>query len=181
MSLKKSSPNLVLIIVMLASFVTPFTISAINVSLPSIAKELNLDAVMINWVQLSFLITAAVLLVPLGKISDVFGRKKVMLLGLAIVGFAGLWCAFAFNGVSLLVGRIVQAVGSAMLMVAGFAILTSVFPVKQRGKAIGLNVAAVYLGLSLGPLGGGVLAEFISWRSLFVVTLPLAFIAFIEL
>lgn len=167
------NPNTVLLIAVLASFSTPFMLSAINIALPAMAPELGLDAITLGWVSLSFLLASAALLVPMGRAADLFGRKKVFTAGFVIFTAASLLCGLAASAPQLLAARVLQGVGSSMIFGTSVAILTSVFPPEKRGKAIGWVSAAVYTGLSLGPPLGGLLVQHLSWRAIFLVNVPL--------
>ena len=153
----------------MASFLAPFSGAATNVALPSIAREFSLDAVSLSWVGMTYLLAAAVCLVPFGRLADIHGRRRVFLAGVLVYTAASLVCALAPSGAVLLAARVVQGVGGAAIFGTNVAILTSVLPPGRRGAALGLNVASVYLGLSLGPPLGGVLTEHAGWRSLFVL------------
>lgn len=162
-----SEQRAALVVAVLASFLTPFMGSAINVALPAIAGEFHLGAVALSWVTQVFFLTAAVFLLPFGKLADRYGRKRIFLYGIAIYTGTSLLLAMAFSEASLLVLRALQGAGSAMIFGTGMAIVTSVTPPAERGRALGLNVAAVYLGLSLGPFLGGFLTHHLGWRSIF--------------
>jgi EmrB/QacA subfamily drug resistance transporter len=158
---------------MVAGFLTPFMGSSINVALPQIGKEFSMGAAGLGWVAQSFLLASAMLLVPAGRLADIYGRKKIFLLGMAVLTLGTTLCALAPSEAWLIVFRVLQGLGGAMAFGTSMAIVTSVFPPGERGRAIGMNVAAVYLGLSLGPVVGGVLTEHFGWRSLFAVIVPL--------
>lgn len=166
-------PNTVLLIAVLASFSTPFMLSSINIALPAMAPELGLDAIAMGWVSLSFLLASASLLVPMGRAADLFGRKKIFTLGFIIFTAASLLCGLAVTQGQLLAARVLQGIGSSMIFGTSVAILTSVFPPEKRGKAIGWVSAAVYTGLSLGPPLGGLMVEYLSWRAIFLVNVPI--------
>jgi EmrB/QacA subfamily drug resistance transporter len=165
-----------LIAVSLASFLTPFMDSATNVALPSISQDLAMDAVSLSWIRTAYLLAAVMFLVPFGKIADIYGRKKIFAIGAAIFILAALLTGLSTSGAMLIAARVVQGIGSAMIFGTGVAILTSVFPPGERGRVLGINVAAVYLGLSLGPTIGGFLIEGLGWRSIFFLTVMLGFI-----
>jgi EmrB/QacA subfamily drug resistance transporter len=157
----------------LSSFLTPFMVSSVNVALPSIEKEFKIDAVMLSWVATAYLLAAAISLVPFGKLGDIHGRKKVFSLGISLFTAASLCSAFSSSALMLIFFRMLQGMGSAMIFTTGMAIITSVFPPGERGRAIGINVAAVYIGLSCGPYFGGILTQHFTWRSIFYFTVPL--------
>jgi len=170
---KGVSKGSVLLIATLSSLLTPFMGSAVNIALPSIAREFGIDAVVLSWIATSYLLASAVSLVPFGRLSDIYGRKKIFTYGITVFTIASFLSAFSTSGFMLIAFRVIQGVGSAMIFATGIAILTSVFPSHERGKALGINVAAVYVGLSLGPFLGGLLTQQLTWRSVFLVTVPL--------
>jgi len=162
-----------LLVAALASFLTPFMGAATNVALPSIGREFAMDAPMLGWVPTAYLVAAAVFLVPFGRIADIHGRKRVFTWGIFAFTAASLLCSVSPSASFLIGARLLQGVGGAMMFGTNVAILTSVFPAEKRGAALGVNVAAVYLGLSLGPFLGGLLTESFGWRSLFQVNVVL--------
>ncbi|MGD2098901.1 MAG: MFS transporter [Desulfobacterales bacterium] len=161
-----------LTIASMSSFITPFMISSINIALPAIGKEFKTNAVVLSWVATSYLLAAAVSLVPFGKLADIYGRKKIFMLGMGLFTLTSLLSAVANSAPMLITFRIFQGAGSAMVFATGIAILSSVYPVKERGKVLGIAVAAVYIGLSCGPFFGGFITQHLSWRSLFLIIIP---------
>ena len=159
------------------SFLTPFMSSAVNIALPAIGERFGLDAVWLPWVTLSFSLAGAVFLVPFGKLADIYGRKRIFAIGTLLFTLSTLLVGISTSAAMLLAFRVGQGLGSAMIFGTGVAILTSVYEPGERGRALGLNVAAVYLGLSLGPFLGGLLTEQLGWRSVFLVTVPLGLAA----
>lgn len=166
----------VLYVATASSFLTPFMGSATNVALPAIQKEFHLDAILLTWVATAYLLSCAVFLIPFGKIADIHGRKKVFVAGIAVFTLSSCLTAASFNPWMLLASRVLQGLGSAMNFATGMAIITSVFPPQERGRAIGITVAAVYIGLSAGPFVGGLLTDYFTWRSVFAVTIPLGLV-----
>ena len=160
----------------LGSFLTPFMGSSITIALPSIGSELAMDAISLGWVATAYLLAAAMFLVPFGRIADIYGRKRIFTYGILTYTVASMLSAIAPSAAVLIASRVLQGIGGAMIFSTGVAILTSVFPAEERGKALGINVAAVYLGLSLGPFLGGLLTEHFGWRSIFVLNVPLGLI-----
>ncbi|OGS57038.1 MAG: MFS transporter [Euryarchaeota archaeon RBG_19FT_COMBO_56_21] len=163
-------------VAVLSSFVTPFMASSINVAILSIGPEFSMDAVLLSWVATSYLLSSAAFLVPFGRIADIKGRKKVFLYGSFVMAVASLLCAFAFDEWSLIAFRVVQGIGGAMIFGTSVAILSSVYPPNERGKALGTAVSAVYVGLSAGPFLGGFMTEYLGWRSLFLLIVPLSLV-----
>jgi EmrB/QacA subfamily drug resistance transporter len=170
------SKKVVLLVATMASFLTPFMGSCVNIALPSIGKEFAMNAVLLSWVATSYLLAAAVFLVPFGRIADIYGRKRVFTYGMWIFTFSSLLSAISTSAIVLISFRVLQGIGSAMIFGTGVAILSSVFPLRERGGALGINVAAVYLGVSLGPLLGGFLTQQFGWRSIFLANVPLGLI-----
>ncbi len=162
-----------LLIATLASFLTPFMVSSINIALPAMGKEFQMSAVLMSWVPASYVLSAAMFLVPFGRFADIHGRKRVFAWGMWIFSLSSLMLAFSPSAMALITLRVVQGFGSAMIFGTGMAILTSVYPAAERGRMLGINVAAVYLGLSLGPVLGGFLTYRFGWRSIFLVNVPL--------
>lgn len=162
----------VLLVSTLSSLLVPFISSSINIALPAITDELRMSAVVMGWVPTAFLLSAAVFLVPLGKVADMYGRKRLFLCGMVILTASSLLAAMAGSAWLLVVSRVIQGIGAAMIWGTSVAILTSVYPEGERGFALGITIAAVYVGLSLGPFVGGFLTEQVGWRSIFVVNIP---------
>ena len=162
-----------LIIASTSAFLTPFMISSINIALPAIGKEFETDAVMLSWVATSYLLAAAVCLVSLGKLADIYGRKKIFLIGQILISVTSLLAAISNSVPMLIVFRVFQGAGGAMVFATGLAILTSVYPPQERGKVLGIAVAAVYIGLSCGPFFGGWLTQQFSWRAIFIANIPI--------
>jgi EmrB/QacA subfamily drug resistance transporter len=161
--------NVALLVTTMGAFLAPFMSSSINIALPAIGKEFAMNAVLLGWVATSYLLAAAIFLIPFGKIADMYGRKKIFTYGMGVYTVSSFLSAVAPSAMLLIGFRIFQGLGSAMIFGTGIAILTSVFPAEERGKAIGINVAATYSGLSVGPVLGGVLTQHFGWHSIFLV------------
>ena len=155
------------------AFMTPLDASIVAVALPRMGPLLNLSLAASLWVQAAYLLSIAVLLIPLGRLADQRGRVRFYLAGIAIFTVASLAAALSWNAPSLILSRILQGVGGALLNATSAAIVTSVFPAQERGRALGINVMAVYLGLSVGPPLGGVLVDHFGWPWIFLVNLPI--------
>ena len=168
-----NSRTAALVAATIASLLTAFSGSSVSIALPNIGSAFSMDAILLSWVATSFLLAAAMFLVPVGRFADIHGRKKVFTAGTAVFTLASLLAGLAPSATVLIAARILQGMGGSMISGTGVAILTSVFPAQERGRVLGINVAAVYLGLSLGPSIGGVLTQQLGWRSVFLVTVPL--------
>lgn len=169
--------NSTLLVASVASFLTPFMGSAVNIALPSIGAEFSADAITLSWVATAYLLAVAIFLIPFGRLADIHGRKKIFLFGIILFSLASLFSGLSTSINMLIIFRVLQAVGSAMIFSTSVAIITSVFPPKERGRAMGIAVSAVYLGLSLGPFVGGLLTHQLGWRSIFFSVVPLGLIA----
>ena len=169
----KLSKNVILAIAVMTSFLTPFMGSSINIALPAIGEEFSMDAISMSWVVSIYLLSSAVFLLPIGRVADIYGRKKILLLGIISFTVFSFLLAITTSSVLLIILRALQGIGSAMIFVTGVAILTSAFPARERGRVLGINVTSVYLGLSLGPFLGGILTQSLGWRSIFWVNVPL--------
>lgn len=162
--------GIVLLVVCLVSFITALMGSSTNIALPTIGHEFGADAVTLSWIVTAFLLAVAMVLVPMGKLADTHGRRKVFQLGSIAWVVTSLLCALATSATMLIVFRVLQGIASAMLASTSMAIVTSVYPPRERGRAVGTATAAVYVGLSVGPFVGGVLTQQLGWRSMFYLT-----------
>jgi EmrB/QacA subfamily drug resistance transporter len=141
----------------------------VNIALPSIGKAFSMDAILLSWVTTVYLLASAMFFIPFGKIADIYGRKKIFTYGILtfILGSAG--SAVSNSAGMLICFRILQGTGASAVYPIGAAILTSTFPARELGKVLGINGVAVYLGFSSGPFFGGLLTQYLGWRSIFLV------------
>jgi EmrB/QacA subfamily drug resistance transporter len=172
--------HMILFMCVLTSFLNPFTGASINIALPQISKEFSLQAVSMGWISMSFLLSSAIFLLPMGKLADIKGRKRIFLLGNVIFTLSAVLSALSQSGTMLIIFRALMGIGAAMFFGTSMAILTSVFPANERGKVLGINVSAVYLGLSLAPVLGGFLTHTLGWRSLFWIIVPVGLVIIIS-
>jgi EmrB/QacA subfamily drug resistance transporter len=156
-----------------AVFLTPFAATSINIALPAIGRDLAMNAILLSWVPTAYLLSAAMFLLPCGRIADIYGRKKVFFYGIAVFTLGALLSGLAQSPRGLILFRILQGFGSSMIFGTAVAIVTSIFDEGERGKALGISVASVYLGQALGPFIGGFLTEHLGWRSIFLAIVPL--------
>jgi EmrB/QacA subfamily drug resistance transporter len=162
-----------LLVTTVGAFLIPFMGASVNVALPTIGKEFSMSAILLSWLTLSYLLTGAMFLVPFGRIGDIYGRKRVFLYGFVIYTLSSVFSAIAPSPLFLIASRVLNGIGASMTLSTGMAILISVYPPEERGKVLGINVAAVYSGLSCGPFLGGLLTHYLGWRSIFVINVPL--------
>jgi EmrB/QacA subfamily drug resistance transporter len=166
-----------LFVTLVASFIIPFSGSALNLAIPVIGLELDLPALTLNWIVTAYIVASAVALLPMGKLADLTGRRRLFLAGLLGFGAASVACALAGSGPAIVAARLLQGLAGAMIFGTATAILISAYPASERGRVLGWNVAAVYSGLSLGPVLGGILTEQVGWRSIFWLAAGLAGVA----
>lgn len=156
---------------------SPLDASIANVALPTIGRAFHTPVDYTEWVLIAYMLVTSSTLVLFGRLGDVWGQKRVYVIGFAVFGAASAACAFAPSFWALVAARAVQGLGSAMLMSSSPAIITDTFPSSERGRAIGLNGAAVAVGLSLGPLAGGMIVTYWDWRWIFLINVPISIVA----
>jgi EmrB/QacA subfamily drug resistance transporter len=169
----ETTKKLVLFAATVSSFLSPFAISSTNVALPTIAAEFHMGAILMTWVPMAYILAGVALLLPFGKVADIYGRKKVFVYGIAVFTLASLLSGIAFSSLMFILSMALLGIGGSMLFGTGMAVLLSVYPPSQRGKVLGVTIGAVYVGLSVGPFVGGFLTEHLGWRSIFLVNIPL--------
>ncbi len=154
-------------VVAITSFMGTFLISSVNIALPAMGQDFALDAVKLSWVVTSFLLATAMFLLPAGRWGDRSGIRRLFRAGLVVFTLASLGSGLAGSGAVLILFRFLQGVGAACTSTTGPAILVSGFPPAQRGRVLGISVSAVYLGLATGPFAGGMITQYLGWRTLF--------------
>ncbi|OHE23748.1 MAG: hypothetical protein A2Z43_01260 [Syntrophobacterales bacterium RBG_19FT_COMBO_59_10] len=174
--MNKRDKRLVFVAVSCASFLAPYTGSAINVTLPTIGAELGMNHAMLQYVVSAYVTMNAILLVPFGRLADIYGRRVFFQVGMVIFLAAHLVCAFAPNSWVLIAGRGMGGIAASMFFSNVIAILSSVFDDSERGKVLGINASIVYVGLTVGPFIGGLLTSWWGWRSVFLSVVPLVVI-----
>lgn len=150
--------------------------SIVNVALPTLVQRLETDFTTIQWIVLSYLLTVTTLMLSVGRLGDMYGKKRLYALGYVVFTIGSVLCGLSPNVYWLIGFRVVQALGSALIMALGMAIVTEAFPPYERGKAIGICGAIVSVGIAIGPSIGGVILSFLSWRWIFLVNLPIGVI-----
>jgi MFS family permease len=153
-----------------ASFIMPFMVAAINIAIPTIREEFSLEAWVTAWVGTVYFLAVAMVQVPCGRLADIFGRKKMFIIGLLVTILASFLGIFAHSVPLLFISLALLGAGSGIMINSAISILTSVFPAEMRGRVLGINTAGTYIGLSVGPYIGGVLTGAFGWQSIFILS-----------
>lgn len=154
----------------MAAFISPFMGSAMNLSVPAISSEFSAGAVSMGWIITSYLLTSTALMVPIGRFADIHSKKKVFVAGTVLFTVFSAMCAFSTSIGMLIFFRLCQGTGGGMLFSTNSAIIAENFPAEIRGRLMGFSVMFTYLGLTLGPVIGGVLNHILGWRSVMAIT-----------
>jgi len=164
-----SRRDLFLISSAMASFITPFISSAVNIALPAISRSFNVDIALVNWFANIFLMSMASTILFWGVVADWIGKEKIFVAGVTLFLFTAFIIPYINNFMVLLILRFLQGLGAAMISGTAVAIIVSLHP-ERRGFVIGINTTAVYLGSTLGPVLGGFLIDYAGWKSIFLFT-----------
>ncbi len=167
-------PRLVLWVVGLGTLLTTLFASAINLALPFISAEFGQPIDRAGWVLSAFLLAVTVLLLVAGRAGDLYGYRRVYLAGFSLLAGAALACGLCGSLWQLILCRGLQGVGGALVMASGPALLTTSFPGRQRGRALGMLATATYAGLTAGPPLGGLVITALGWRALFWLSAPVS-------
>ena len=168
--------NLLLLVCTVLSFFTVFAVNAVNIVIPSIAAEFHMSNIVQNWVTIIFLLVVAVLSVPAGQISGKFGLKKVTNFNIILFIIISIVNVIVTSSEQFLACRFILGISLALINVTSMAMIVNVFPPEERGKALGINITGVYLGLSLSPVIGGILNFNLGWRSVVLFGVPFLFV-----
>jgi EmrB/QacA subfamily drug resistance transporter len=161
------SGAVILFVVSAVQFLTPFMLSAVGVALPAIGREFSASAVQLGLVETVYIFAFSLFLLPMGRLGDIYGRRRIFTLGILAFTAGTVLLSFAFTIESFIVFRFLQGCGGAMISGNSVAILASVFPLAKRGRAMGVITGCVYLGLSLGPVLSGFMVTHLGWRWIF--------------
>jgi len=178
MEINKSHNKKIIITVGIGTFMSALDSSIVNVALPNIQTYFNKPMSTVEWIILSYLLVISSLLLTYGKLGDMYGHKKMHLLGFAIFTVSSLICGISPNILTLIVARGFQAIGAGMLMSMGPAIITNATLAKERGKALGVNAVAISIALTSGPILGGILTSSLGWQSIFYINVPIGVIGY---
>jgi EmrB/QacA subfamily drug resistance transporter len=167
----------ILLAIMLGTIVTPLDASIVNTILPSITTSFRTDIAIAQWVPTVYLLTVCCLILLFGRLGDIAGHKKIYLYGLGAFVVASVLCGSSQYIWTLVVFRAFQGLAASMIMSVGLAIVTAAFPSSERGKAMGIYAIGIAVGLGLGPTLGGLIAEYLSWRYVFFINVPIGIAA----
>lgn len=152
----------------------PLSLASVNIALPTIALELNASAIIVSWMPTGFLLATVMLMLPMGKLADRYGRKRFYFGGVACTGLLSIAASFGQSMEWILICRILQGASMSAVFGSGMAIVTSIYPANKRGAAMGLYSSSIYIGLTLSPVIGGWVTEWFGWRSVFWIQTPVA-------
>ena len=167
---------MVLIAVSMGVFLATIDGSIVNIGLNTIVNDLHQPLYVVEWVVLAYMLTISTLMLSVGRLSDMIGKKKLYLAGIIIFTVGSGLCGIAPSVYWLIVFRVIQAIGGVLNMAIGTAIVTDAFPPAERGKALGVMGTMVSLGIITGPTIGGIILQSLSWHWLFIVNLPVGLI-----
>jgi EmrB/QacA subfamily drug resistance transporter len=169
----------VLIITTIGVFMSSLDASIVNIAIPSISRDLGTSFEVVQWIPIIYLLVNAVTLISFGRLSDLKGRRLFFLLGIFLFTFSSFLTIFASSGIIIIVFRAIQGIGSAFISANAPSMITDIFPRQETGKALGINVATIYTGLVIGPVLGGLIVQFSTWRLIFFINIPIGIILFI--
>lgn len=162
-----------LITTLLGTFWAAYNFTSVNVAIPTIAMEFNASASSASWIITSTLLVTSMVVLPVGRLSDLHGRKKTLFYGVIILTIATILCALASSVTMLVIFRGILGIGGAMVATSIIAIISSAFPVQSRGKVLGINIAFTYMGLSASPFISGWIIQQFGWRYIYYFTFPI--------
>ena len=168
--------NLLLFICTVLSFFTVFAVNAVTIVIPSIATEFHMSNIVQNWVTIIFLLVVAVLSVPAGQISGKYGLKKVTIISVVLFIIISIANVLVTSQEQFLACRLILGIALSFINVTSMAMIVNAFPPEERGKALGINITGVYVGLSLSPVIGGILNYNLGWRSVVLFGVPFLFV-----
>ena len=168
----------VIYVSVITSFITTFMGSALNLSVPALEKEFHVSAGTVSWVITIYMLTCASFAVPFGRLGDRVERRRILYMGILIFSISSAAAVFSAGIGFFLAARIMQGIGASMIFSTNIAILVGAFDEDMRGKVLGYSTCATYVGLSAGPVAGGILNYNFGWRSVFIATAIVSAVAF---
>ncbi len=168
--------NLILLICTVLSFFTVFAVNAVTVVIPTIANEFHMSNIVQNWVTIIFLLVVAVISVPAGQISGKYGLKKVTILSIILFIIISIVNVLVTSQEQFLASRFILGISLSFINVTSMSMVVSAFKPEERGKALGINITGVYIGLSMSPVLGGILNYHLGWRSVVLFGVPFLFV-----
>jgi EmrB/QacA subfamily drug resistance transporter len=176
---KDSYPWLLLTTTSFGVAANGLNMSVLNIALPVISAHFHASSMEASWIVLSYILFNSILILVFGRLADIYGRRKLYLLGVAEYAVASLLCGFAPNALTLILFRILQAVGAALLITNTTPLITDAFPKKQLGRALGINTFVLSVSQLVGPVVGGYLTVTFGWPWVFWINVPMALICFV--
>ena len=173
--------RIVLLACCIAGFISPLLTSMVNLAIPSIAFEFGISAHDRGWLVMTFFLSSVAFLVPVSRIADLYGKKKLFIMGIAVVLISSLMSAFSTSFGMLLVWRVVAGLGTAAISSTSISMIVQIYPRSQRGLPLALNTMCIYIGASMGPGLGGILTETFGWQSIFLSLMPFSVAAFVAI
>src|ERR1035437_3940439 len=171
-----SYKTLALVISSVSVFTIAFMIPALNVALPAIGTEMGANAILLSWMVTAYVLAIAVFSIPFGRMSDIIGIKKTFVYGLGLYTLTSALIAFSTSSWMVIAGRALQGAGAAMILVNSLAMISAIYPANERGKALGVSLACIFVGAAAGPFIGGILTQHLGWRSVFLATIPVGLV-----
>ena len=150
--------------------------SIVNIAIPALSRDLGTTFEVVQWIPIIYLLIQAVTLISFGRLSDLHGRKEFFLFGIFLFTFASFLSTFVTTGIELVIFRAIQGIGSSFISSNAPSMITDIFPREETGKALGINVATIYLGLVVGPVLGGLIVQFSTWRLIFFINVPIGIV-----
>ncbi|MDR0778749.1 MAG: MFS transporter, partial [Methanomassiliicoccaceae archaeon] len=173
--------RIVLIACCIGGFITPLITTMINLALPTIGAEFGISEHDRQWLVIMFFLSSVAFLVPMSRLSDLYGKRKMFIIGIFIILIASIMSAFANSFSLLLFWRLITGVGAACIASSSISMIAQVYPKSQRGLPLAINTMSIYIGASLGPSLGGFLTEAFGWEGIFLAMVPISIAALIPL
>jgi EmrB/QacA subfamily drug resistance transporter len=177
----KNNYILIIISIALANFMAGFDATIVTIALPTIATDFNLSLSSVSWIITAYVLIMAACVLIFGKLSDYIGYKKMFLYGFSIFTIASFTCGFLPVFINffpvLIISRIIQAIGAVMITAIGPAMVTAFIPMEMKGKAMGTIFTFAFLAMTIAPIIGGILTQYLSWSWIFYINIPVGFVA----